>query len=559
MRFEAKVLARPRVDRVTTALFGRAIDPGILAGPAGLIATRQGLERLRGNLAGVVRLADLANLHGMPIAAETWDIIRREATQLPSDVPPEACRHFLSLLRHPGRLGPLLRDLHEATILERFVPEFHHARGLLQFNQYHKYTVDEHCLRAVECATEFMKDAGPMGRVYRSIATKHILHLALLIHDLGKGYLEDHRELGTQIAERTALRLGLAEREAETLRFLVQKHELMNHEAFHRDSEDEETVVRLAVQVGSPERLEMLYVLTACDLAAVGPGVWDDWKCDVVTRLFHRTMQYLAVESPATTAEEQLAARRRETAAGARFASQRTVVCRADRRLARGVSPCHHARQAAADLLLLHNRGATAAVADVRYMPETGVVQFTVGTSENAAPGVFHKLTGACTSEGLEIRSAQINTLADGLILDRFWVRDHDFAGEPPADRLRHVREALVQSIERPSHEAPRFRRTWQARGPSIALPAAPTRVTVDNTTSDGYSIVDIFTHDRTGLLYTITRTLFELDLSVWRAKIGTYLDQVVDVFYVTDRAGQKIGDDRHLDMVRQRLLEVLK
>ena len=558
-RFEARVLARPRVTRMATALFGRAIDPGLLAGPAGVVATRQGLERLHGNLPAVIRLVDLANLHDMPIAPETWDAVRCEAGKLPVDVSPEACGHFLSLLRHPGRLGPLLRDLHEAAILERFVPEFSHARGLLQFNQYHKYTVDEHCIRAVECATEFSKDAGPLGRVYRSIEAKHILHLALLIHDLGKGNLEDHRELGTQIAERTAARLGLAEHDAETLRFLVSKHEMMNHEAFHRDSEDEQTVVRLAVQAGSPERLEMLYVLTACDLAAVGPGVWDDWKCDVVTRLFHRTMQYLAVESPATTAEAQVATRREEIAAalGPRtsdpwFAAQVDA-------LPAGYLHATAARQAAADLLLLHSRGTAAAAADARYVPETGVVQFTVGTSENAAPGIFHKLTGALTSQGLEIRAAQIYTLADGLILDRFWVRDGDFSGEPPDHRLQDIRDALVRSIAQPSHDAPIFRRKWQASGPAIALPAAPTRVTFDNTTSDCYTIVDIFTHDRTGLLYTITRTLFELGISVWRAKIGTYLDQVVDVFYVTDRASRKLDDDRHLDVIRERLIDVLK
>ena len=99
-------------------------------------------------------------------------MIRREAARLPGELPDEACRHFLSLLDHPARLGPLLRDLHEAAILERFIPEFAHARGLLQFNQYHKYTVDEHCLRAVEFAAELLSDPGPLGRVYRGTAAE---------------------------------------------------------------------------------------------------------------------------------------------------------------------------------------------------------------------------------------------------------------------------------------------------------------------------------------------------------------------------------------------------
>ena len=114
-------------------------------------------QRLRGNLTAIMRLVDLANLYDKPIAPGTWEAIRREAPRLPDVLPPEACRHFLSLLAHPARLGPLLRDLHDAGLLERFIPAFAHARGLLQFNQYHKYTVDEHCLRAVEFAADLLQ------------------------------------------------------------------------------------------------------------------------------------------------------------------------------------------------------------------------------------------------------------------------------------------------------------------------------------------------------------------------------------------------------------------
>jgi [protein-PII] uridylyltransferase len=558
-RFEARAAARPRIARLSTALFGRLIDPGTRLGPAGVMVGRAKLEQLRGNLAGIIRLVDLANLYQTTIAPGTWDFVLGVAPSLPREITPAAAASFLSLLRHPGRLGLLLRDLHDAAILERFIPEFAHARGLLQFNQYHKYTVDEHCLRAVECAVDLLSNAGPLGRVYRSVACKHVLHLALLIHDLGKGHLEDHRELGMKIAERAAARLGLSPREAEMLQFLVRRHELMNHEAFHRDSEDEQTVVRLAVSVGSPELLEMLYIMTACDLSAVGPGVWDTWKSDVVTRLFHRTMEYLAVESPATTADAQLERQRDairqalgNDRADAWFAAQIDS-------LPAGYLHATSPEQAAADLRLLRSLGPKAAAAEARYQPETNTVRFTVGTSEAASPGIFHKLTGALTSRGLAIRAAQIYTLADGLILDRFWVGDPDFNGEPPADRLAGIHQALMHAIETANADPPTFRRTWRPASTHVALPAAPTRVSFDNSTSDRYSIIDIFTHDRTGLLYTITRTLFELELSVWRSKVGTYLDQVVDVFYVTDMQGRKIEDEQRLEQCRRRLLDVLE
>ena len=272
-RFVAKAQSRDRLARLVTALFGHRVEDGIHVGPAGILATRRGLELLRGDLTAIMRLVDLANLYDKPIAAATWEAIRRDACHLPKALPPpEACHHFLSLLGHPARLGPLLHDLHDAHLLERFIPEFRHARGLLQFNQYHKYTVDEHCLRAVEFATALWSDRGPLGRVYRPLTQKHLLHLALLLHDLGKGYLEDHREVGLQIAADAAKRLGLPAHEAEALRFLVHKHMLMNHLAFRRDTADEQLAVQFAVQVGSPELLQMLYILTAADLGAVGPG-----------------------------------------------------------------------------------------------------------------------------------------------------------------------------------------------------------------------------------------------------------------------------------------------
>lgn len=568
-RFVAKAKSRDRLARLTTVLFGHRVEDGIQVGPAGILATRHGLRSVCGNLTAIVRLMDLANLYDKPIAAATWETIRLSACNVPKGTPPpEACRHFLSLLNHPARLGPLLRDLHDAHLLERFVPEFHHARGLLQFNQYHKYTVDEHCLRAVEFATQLWSDTGPLGRVYRPLANKHVLHLALLIHDLGKGHLEDHREVGLKAAGEVAARLGLPAHETEALRFLVHKHMLMNHLAFRRDTADEQLAVQFAVQVGSPELLQMLYVMTAADLGAVGPDVWDGWKLEVVTDLYHRTMQHLAGESPETTVDD-VPKQCREAVLGYLDAERRQPwfidhAAALPAAYLNATSP----QQAAIDLRLLHSisplasgkldAGGVAVAA--QYQPETATVQFTIATFEQITPGIFHKLTGALSSLGLQIRTAQIHTLTDGLVLDRFSVHDPDFSGEPPLHRLKEIEEMLGQALRSSTSAPPRFRRTWQVGGHRpVRVPGVPTRVNIDNSTSSRFTIIDIFTHDRTGLLYAITRTLFELGLSVGRAKIGTFLDQVVDVFYVTDQQDKKIKDDRRLEEIRQRLLEVVE
>ncbi|MEM7314799.1 MAG: hypothetical protein AAF497_16760, partial [Planctomycetota bacterium] len=221
----------------------------------------------------------------------------------------------------------------------------------------------------------------------------------------------------------------------------------------------------------------------------------------------------------------------------------------------------HSPKSLIADLGRLRTLEPRQAVAWGRYLADREVTEYAVGLHEELTPGIFHRLTGAITGQGLQILSASIHTLADGLILDRFHVEDPDYEGSPPDDRLHEVGSALVKAIESPEEIAPTFRQVWRptAGSESGELEVLPTRVQIDNSTLPDATIIDIFTHDRVGLLYTISRTLYELNLSVRYAKIGTYLDQVVDVFYVNDLEGGKIFDESRLDGIRHRLLEAIE
>ena len=215
--------------------------------------------------------------------------------------------------------------------------------------------------------------------------------------------------------------------------------------------------------------------------------------------------------------------------------------------------------QIAAELRRLRRLGTGDVDVWHRFIPETKTVEITVGTYEGITPGVFHKLTGGLTSAGLQILSADINTLADGLVFDRFLVHDPDYAGQSPPERMSEVERRLKQSLQ--SDQPPAFRRVWRSSQQTAAdaLQVLPTQVRLDNNTSEHFTIVDVFAADRMGLLYTISRTLFEQGLSVYIAKIGTFLDQVVDVFYVTDQSGQKIQDEEQLHRIRQALLAAIK
>jgi [protein-PII] uridylyltransferase len=464
-------------------------------------------------------------------------------------------------LARPAQLAETLYKMHELGMLERIIPSFGRARGLLQFNEYHKYTVDEHCLLAVRRATEFISDPGPLGNVYRRIRDKHLLHLALLIHDLGKGHVEDHSDVGRRIAAHTASRLRLSAEQSDLLQFLVHKHLLMSHLALWRDIGEESVVLQLAVEVGSPQVLRMLYVLTAADLASVGPGVLNDWKIELLTRLFERTMEHLSGDQPVTS-HDRLDITRQEIRRLCANQPEGDVDWYNDQvaALAPAYLKATPPERAAEELKRLRRLNPSEAMAWGEFLSDRGAVEYTVGTYESIAPGIFHRLAGALSGEGLEILFAQINTLKHGLVLDKFFVRDGDYAGEPPAERMEQVSRRLVESLQPDGPERPVVRRVWQSAAQSKPASPLPIRVLWDNDTSEQATILEVFAPDRTGLLYTITRTVFELGLSVVGAKIGTYLDQVVDVLYVTDAGGGgKVVDPSRLEAIRRRLVEAIE
>jgi [protein-PII] uridylyltransferase len=196
-----------------------SIDPEISPETLGLAET-------------LLRLFDLARRHGVAAAHETLERIRKAAPS--SIITTESRTLFLEVLSDPKGLGMLVRNLHRVGLLGRFIPAFEHARCLMQFNQYHKYTVDEHSIRALEAATFRQEDAGPVGQAYRETKRKDVLHLAMLLHDIGKGYEEDHSEVGKRLAEQLSADLGLGERECQQLVFLVHKHLVMAHVATRR-------------------------------------------------------------------------------------------------------------------------------------------------------------------------------------------------------------------------------------------------------------------------------------------------------------------------------------
>jgi len=543
-----RVLGRMVAERLGEGLVTDRITLGLEPG-APPEATR--------DAATAVRLFDLARCRNVRVDHATLERLRAGCGD--GEVTPRARGRFLEALGRPAGLGHMLRGLHRVGVLERLIPAFEHARGLIQFNLLHTYTIDEHSIRAVEAATEREADRGPVGRAYREIRRKDLLHLAILIHDLGKGLGGDHSEIGREIAERTARDFGLDAHDTRVLVFLVHRHLWMAHTAFRRDVDDPQTILRFVRDVGTPELLRMLYVLTAADTEAVSPGNWNAWKESLLTGLYIRAAEALTGEVPG--GDEQV---RAETARRALLERLRGEFDESWVRVQLAAMPPAYLSGAAPEevaghLRMIRELPAAGVRAACRFLPEPGFVEYTVVTRDDLTPGIFARIAGVLAAEGIEVEAARIITRQDGVVLDTFVGRDTTFSGEPPAERRDQVAGRIVEVLSgRLAVEdlMARRRRVFGAGGRPLVRERP--QVEIDNETSDRFTIVEVFADDRPGRLYAIARTLLDLGLSVSSARISTRLDQIVDCFYVTDRGGGRLADPDRIAGLRARLLEVL-
>jgi len=556
MRFVKRCRTVSLWSRLTRLLPAPRIDRHFVAQGSVLTVPVEERTRVLDSPGLLLKLFDVARARALEIDPELIEDIHRHVESLPASVfdNSDVCARFVKILAGP-RTASTLDAMHRAHLLERLIPVFATVRGLMQFNQYHKYTVDEHSLLAVARAEAFEQESGMIGQVYREIPRKDLLHLAVLLHDLGKGREEDHSEVGKRLAEETAARLGFDEQDTRALVFLVHKHLLMAHTAFRRDPYDGNVLLTFAREVGTPAVLRKFLVLTAADIAAVGPGVLTKWKESLLIELYLRTMPEVSGEKDASWGSERIAQLVREVAA--RMPEQpdagwvQAQLEHFPLRYVHGTAP----ERIAGHLTAIHRLSPRDVKVESAFNEALGTCDYAVITRNDVIPGIFSKIAGVLAAMGLHVLDAQIVTRRDDVIVDTFQVNDPDFAGVPPAERREDVGRALRSVLlgeETVEQLMGRYRRLDHQR--RLPTGRQSTDVQVDNETSDRATIIDVFAEDRQGLLYVITRTIFTLGLSVQAARISTRLDQVADVFYVTDSKGGKVTDPARLEAIRATL-----
>ena len=565
MRFVNRHCPRTLQDRLLEFALTHRVNTMFHAGPGWIDVLPRYRETVQSSLLEILKLYYAAALYGLTPKPRLAAELKNAVPKLSDEITPREADMFLQILSCTTYLGVVVRGLFDIGVLEILIPDLRHARCLLQFNQYHSYTVDEHTLKAIECCIEFENDEDHLGRAYRAIQHKEILHLAILLHDVGKGYEEDHCIVGKRIAERIAERFDLPEHRGRTLALLVELHLTMADLAFRRDISDPAVIVPFAKDIGSLDTLRMLFVLTAADISAVGPGVWTDWKAGLLSDFYCRGMYVLSGRK----FEYQEQQRFREIfefvllSLTSHDESQDDVRDWLTQQLLS--FPPHYLaettkQQIASDLKTLRVIEPGEIQVSGAWNDETEIVEYRLITHETTVKGIFHRVLGILRSKRLTVHSAQISTTAEGYVVDSFRTSDYDFAGEVPAERIDEITEALRTGLLKEQPVEAMFQKAsrYMSR-PQELVSELPTRVVIDNNTSPKCTILDVFAQDQPGLLYLISRTLYELNTSVVLAKISTHFDQVVDVFYITDQDGNKIIDGDRLGKMREVLVERLE
>ncbi len=470
---------------------------------------------------------------------------------------------FLEILRTPGGISETLQDMHHLKFLNRYIPEFRHIYCKVQHDAYHVYTVDIHTLFAIGEIEKLWQgvyaDEKPLlTGIANDIEKRGLLVLAILFHDIGKGEGKDHSNKGADMVPKIARRLHLNKEDSQRLEFLVRHHLDMAHISQRRDLHDERMIRDFSQIMGMTENLKMLYLLTFADIKAVGPDVWTEWKGFLLQELYEKTYQVLERGNFMRDARsERVRNRKRKVVATLVDEFGERAVKEHLRQMGTRYLLSHRSWEIAAHVRLELLRGEQTLGIEVTHDFEREYTSLTISTLD--VPGLFSMITGVLAANGINILGAQIYTRKNGAALDLLQVNlPHGGVIDDPA-RWSRVESELTAVIEGRARLAELVKRRRKSSYLTTKkLPRYPNRVEFDNEISTEHTVIDIFAHDKIGLLYYISQTLADLGLYIHVAKISTKVDQVIDTFYVKDIFGQKILETAKLETMRSRLLEAL-
>ncbi|MEO5938400.1 MAG: [protein-PII] uridylyltransferase [Sphingomonas sp.] len=539
----------PTLRRSPSRLNGFVLDRGRLALPRDNFLAEKPTRLIE-----MFVLADRNGIEVHPLAmraaardAKLVDDIRRD---------PEANALFVDVLssRHNPEIA--LRWMNEAGVFGRFVPDFGRVVAQMQFDMYHHFTVDEHTIHAIGLLSriekgELTEDHPLSHAIMKQIASRRVLYVAVLLHDIAKGRGGDHSVLGAEVAMRLAPRFGLTPAETETVAWLVRYHLLMSATAFKRDLSDFKTILDFAEIVQSPERLRLLLTLTVVDIRAVGPGVWNGWKRQLLTDLYEAAEEVLRLGHKQKGRSERVAAKQEAIAAALGWDAK--AFAKVTKKLPESYWVAEPEDVLTANLKLIAEAGNEPLSIATSVERERGATLVTIYAADH--PGLFYRIAGAISVAGGNIIDARIHTTRDGMALDNFLVQDP--LGRPFDDtgQLTRLKRAIEDALANRNKLADRLKAKPPPRPRAEAFDISPAAF-IDNHASNRFTVVEVNARDRPALLHQLAHALFQSKVTIHSAHVATYGERAVDTFYVTDLTGDKIDTASRVKALERRLVE---
>jgi [protein-PII] uridylyltransferase len=523
-----------------------------------------GPETFERDPVNLLRLFHIADQRNLDLHPDAFTAATRATPLITSAVRRDrhAAKVFLDILargRDPQRTLTLMT---EAGVLGRYIPEFGRIVAQMQFNMYHSYTVDEHTLRAVGiiadiAAGRFAEDHPLSTQIMPLIDDREALFLAMLLHDTGKGGAGGQELAGARAARSACERLGVERAKIELVAWLVEHHLVMSDYAQKRDISDPRTVSDFAGIVQTPERLRLLLVLTTADIRAVGPGVWNGWKGQLMRELYGATEAIFRGGRGSDTAAA-LKRYHENAAYDARVRMARSdpaAEAWGDAMEDAYFSAFSDAELLAHAALSRRAREGGGAAAEGRVRVDRNASEVVVAATDR--PRLFVDLAQAITQAGANVVGARVFTSRAGQALDVFYVQDT--TGQPYGSTTPRALVRLTEALEAAARGEPPTaepRRTGDL-GRTAAFSITPT-VMLDNDASETSTVIEASGRDRPGLLAALARTLSDAELSILSAHIDGYGERAVDAFYVVGADGLKIADTRKRNALKVALMGAL-
>ena len=473
----------------------------------------------------------------------------------------DANKMFLDILTSDKDSTRTLRLMNESNILGKFIPEFQKIVGLMQFDMYHSYTVDEHTIFTISNLYslkngEFKNFAPLASKVILEISSKKCLFVAMLLHDIAKGRKGDHSENGSLIASVVCPRLGLSKEETKTVEWLILYHLLMSKTAFRYELGDARVIKSFVDKVKSVERLKLLLVLTVADIKGVGPEIWNDWKGSLITELYSKSFDMLQkdnvnelIKTPKKSFENFLVENGLTNSDAKQYCSYYYDNYWEIFNLSRIIN--HYE--------IFRNMYKDSKKFKVHLFDESKLKATELLVIAPDHHGLFSLISGLVSASGYDVVNAKIITRSDGYALDTFFIQNKNRQPIIEEHSKKKLLKVISQGLEGNFNVEKALNKRWEEIPARFRAIKAPTRVIIDNNMSDEYSILEIKCKNAPGVLYRITKVITSLGLQINTANVSTYGDRVVDIFYIKDAFGSKIDNNKSMDKVKMSILKTLE